>query len=237
MDTKTDNKRISVEINSDSVSLKDIYNRLQENRKLEIKNLWQRSIFLATFLVLCYKGYGALVGKMIDNRCFTDCDPCEIDIIAIFISLIGIIMSILWIAMAKGSKAWQEVYEDAIGKIENELTIPLYCRSNSPQGDESKRDMCILSTKGGPYSPSKINIVIGQVSLVIWILIFVVHIVRQFNITIRVDELNCLTLMGIIVLVVIIWLILRDPHKKSNCFNIVSGHLPNKEEHGGRMPI
>lgn len=213
-----------------------IYKRLQENRKLEIQNLWQRSIFLATFLVLCFTGYGVLIGKMIDPKCCVCCAccvPCKIDymdIIAIFISLVGIIMSILWIAMAKGSKAWQEVYEDAIGKIEEDLKIPEQYRSENLKGNAAKRDMNIWSMRGGSYSPSKINIAIGQISFVIWILIFVTHLTCLIKISIEIDKLNYCVPIGIVTVIVsvIIWLMLRDPYNKKNkpnCFNVVSEHL------------
>lgn len=152
------------------------------------------------------------------------------DIIAIFISLVGIIMSILWIAMAKGSKAWQEVYEDAIGKIEEDLKIPEQYRSENLKGNAAKRDMNIWSMRGGSYSPSKINIAIGQISFVIWILIFVTHLTCLIKISIEIDKLNYCVPIGIVTVIVsvIIWLMLRNPYNKKNkpnCFNVVSEHL------------
>lgn len=158
--------------------LNAVYERLQKNRELEIKNLWQRSIFLATFLVLCYTAYGALIGNML-NQCLNAEKICQYNIVVILTSFAGIIISVLWICMAKGSKAWQEVYEEAIKTYESEyfINIPDKYHSDNLKGDPGKRDRCLLSAKGGPFSPSKINIVIGQISFLIWICIAIVHFV------------------------------------------------------------
>lgn len=156
--------------------LNAVYERLQKNRELEIKNLWQRSIFLATFLVLCYTAYGALIGNML-NQCLNADKICQYNIVVILTSFAGIIISVLWICMAKASKAWQEVYEDAISDYEHRYwrDIPDKFYSNELKGDHNKRDRCLLSTKGGPFSPSKINIAIGQISFLIWICIAIAH--------------------------------------------------------------
>lgn len=84
--------------------------------------------------------------------------------------------SLIWIMMGKGSKAWYEIYEQKIYEIEKEddLEIPEDYRmgaSSSPWGlDEN-----IFTNKAGKYSPSKLNIMIGRVLAIIWILIFGFH--------------------------------------------------------------
>lgn len=213
--------------------------RLRECRDLEIKNLWQRSIFLATFLVLCYTAYGKLIKDILCSDCtIKENFPC-LNLVLIFISLVGILMSILWICMAKGSKAWQEVYEDVIAKYEKEYLsddIQESYRSNKLTGDLNKRDRCLLSVNGGPYSPSKINIVIGQISFVIWIFIYLTHVICHLNIAIDLGKWDYCVPIAIVSIIVwiVIWLMLRDPYKKNkaNWFNIVSKHLlhPDNED-------
>ena len=39
-------------------TIKDLYIQYWHCRDFEIQNLWQRSIFLGTFLILCFTGYG-----------------------------------------------------------------------------------------------------------------------------------------------------------------------------------
>lgn len=50
--------------------LKDVLDRLYKCRDLEISNLWQRSIFLSVFMVLCFSGYGYLLLQIINIQSF-----------------------------------------------------------------------------------------------------------------------------------------------------------------------
>jgi bacitracin transport system permease protein len=113
------------------------------------------------------------------------------NLVAFGIAMMGIVFSILWIAMAKSSKAWYEVYENAISDFEYEnyskLGIPYpYVMGNMglyKNQKDNQKDNCILSTKAGAYSPSKINIVIGQVSFFIWIIVVLIHLLDCLNLT------------------------------------------------------
>ena len=40
---------------------------------------------------------------------------------------------------------------------------------------------CLLSTKAGPYSVSRLNVVLGMVLLVTWTIVFVAHFLLIFN--------------------------------------------------------
>jgi len=162
---------------------RDFYDQYWRCRDFEIKNLWQRSIFLGTFLILCYTAYGAFFGKaFLEGNFCVNLTKWEFHVIACILALIGATFAILWIAMAKGSKAWFENYEKAIVAIEKELvSIPcekLYsgfeCR-HRPFFYGVDLDDSIYSSKGGAYSPSKINIVLGQLSLAIWMSVFAFH--------------------------------------------------------------
>lgn len=48
---------------SGELVLRDLYEQYWRCRDFEIKNLWQRSVFLGAFLILCFTGYGAFFGK------------------------------------------------------------------------------------------------------------------------------------------------------------------------------
>ena len=95
------------------VSYRDAYQRLESNRDFEIKHVWQRAIFLTAFLIACFAGYGGLVVSII-----TPGKPvislATANGIAFAIAFVGMVVSLLWIMMAKGSKMWYENYENAI---------------------------------------------------------------------------------------------------------------------------
>ena len=73
--------------------------------------------------------------------------------------------------MAKGSKAWFEVYEQKICKIEDEEDLGIkgeYSMLNMGKVPWSL-DSRLLSGKAGCYSVSKLNILIGQFLFILWI--------------------------------------------------------------------
>lgn len=209
---------------SDSYSLRDVYDELWRGRDFEISHLWQRSVFLAVFMLAIAGGYGTYMMEImfleesnsIEKNCGTLKDEAnqmknaEISveikktedekqsgniekykkIAPIFLTYLGIIFSMMWIMMAKGSKYWFEKYELGINKIlENKKfededkefnsgiaddDIPHHGKLPEPKDD----DVCdyILSPLAGRYSGSKINITIGIVALLFWCCLNILHI-------------------------------------------------------------
>lgn len=136
-------------------------------RDFEIKNLWQKSVLLTAFFVLCFTVYANILPLLFENNSdiikgLLFSEVCS------GISLVGLSFSFVWIMMAKGSKAWYELYETAICNIERDksLKIPeeyamgeIY--SNRPI------DGNLFTNVAGAYSPSKLNIVVGRIFLII----------------------------------------------------------------------
>ena len=102
----------------------DVYNFLWQGRDFELSCLWQRSIFLGAFLLGIATMY-AVYFKDVFICQFASCNQFKgvfgqilvFGFVPILITAIGIIFSELWIMMAKGSKAWYEIYEDSIAKV------------------------------------------------------------------------------------------------------------------------
>jgi hypothetical protein len=208
-----------------AIEKKDLRDTFYKNRELEIKNLWQRSIFLASFLVMCFGGYGKIVELLLNSN---DNEHIQIlHVLAILVCLLGIVFSWLWIAMAKGSKAWQEVYEDAIKSIESEPALNIeekyrYGQYNLKEGADTN----ILSCKAGRYSPSKINIAIGQVSLFMWIITILLHcgffIFNRFGINwndnIQAGDIIFICVVLVVVIFCICWRIFRLSERLTSGF-------------------
>lgn len=156
----------------------------------EIKNLWQRSLFLSAFMVLVWTGYGALQLKFMEKA-------YQIDDITHLVTSLGlcgviIILSLLWIAMAKASKFVQEAHEEHIKnfKLNNSAEIKqlfcnlkddeikLFCDLNiyELKLKEKKNLSAISFLKAYRYSPSKINIALGWVSLLVSFILLIFHI-------------------------------------------------------------
>lgn len=198
---KKNNKEYTINTNNivinSKITAKDIRDSLWRCRDFELSHLWQRSIFLTTILVLCFTGYGVVVTRMFDSVEYAVSSSTYIlNNIALLLCLVNIIFSSLWIMMAKGSKAWYERYEHAIDAFENDESLvseevlnsgirkssiggfqfQLLKEYNAPEIND-----CIFNCQGGAYSPSKINIAIGQISFVIWCAAFIIHSLLYIN--------------------------------------------------------
>lgn len=177
-------------------------------RDFELSHLWQRSVFLGAFLLLCLSGYACFAGSKIGNvqqYAAVYLFPSNGDnhrtaflwnIIALGICLIGLLMSIIWILMAKSSKMWYEIYEKYIIDFETQnpdLYIDRHYRMGAITGlEKEKVSDSIFSCKSGCYSPSKLNIAIGHVSMYIWIICGLIHLIAILLIDLNV-VFHCIT--------------------------------------------
>ena len=123
--------------NSNKFTTKDLYKELFHCRDFELQHLWQRSIFLAGFMVALFTLYSSFVGDNFNGKLNFDVNKIEqsdknivitcsaninndlsnqiaIHYFAFFIGCVGIILSQLFIMMIKGSKRWYEQFEQSI---------------------------------------------------------------------------------------------------------------------------
>ena len=182
----------------EKVTIRDVWENLWHCRDFELEHFWHRSAFLSGMLLAGFTAYGCLVGS---SSSLSDwCSPWKF-VLCEAVCLLSAVFSVLWILMAKASKYWYEKYESAIlalmGWSENEMLfddsayvfdkdkkhciagfgyaeIPGY---NDEWKKDQKSDDSIWSTKRGAFSPSKITIFIGQLSLVVWLLLGAGHLV------------------------------------------------------------
>ena len=180
----------TINIINPKISLRDMYLRFCACRDFEISHVWQRAIFLTAFMIACFAGYGGLLVAVLspDRHSISF---VMVNGIAFVISSVGIIVSLLWIMMAKGSKMWYEKYEKAIEAFSKEYSDGFDSKEVSEVGgmelsrvkgytDPDVSDW-LWNTSGGQYSVSRINIFIGQASFVAWGLVCAVHILIAFS--------------------------------------------------------
>ncbi len=181
-----------------------------ECRNFEINNLWQKSVLLTAFIVLTFTIYATILSKLFDINDLPN--KILIHEICSGISLIGLIFAIIWIMMGKGSKAWYELYENAICTIEREKKIDIPEKYAMGRKETySYPDGNIFTSKGGKYSPSKLNIFIGKVFMFIWFSIFAIHTMNIF-LLIKQERVNnncpCLYCIVEVILLILFLLIL-----------------------------
>ncbi len=180
---------------------KYIYDKVYQGYEREISTLWQRSVFLGAFILGIATAYGTIFSKALENDIsFTAF--WGVQILLCFISLLGIIFSILWVCMARASKANQEEFEMRLTVFGREFEISaLNCTENSDDNSFFNKtgthpnilgevdslkfskyakwchetNTRFFSTIGGSFSVSKINIIIGFVFFFVFILLFLFH--------------------------------------------------------------
>lgn len=159
----------------------DIYKTLWRCRDFELTTLWQRSMMLGAFMVVTYSGYGMLLFWGLEKG--TASKWALFSLMAIGLCCFGMVFSTLWVMMLKGSKNWFETCEAALNAFQanapddafasDEIrrlsafevfwTRQTYRAKAQYEGNDS-----LFSTAAGHYSVSRIAIVIGQVSLLCW---------------------------------------------------------------------
>ena len=231
----------------DIITLRDVHKILWMCRDFEINHLWQRSIFLAAFMTLLFTGYGVLFSKFCDYFAATQSSANTLFVLSVaslVLSLLGVVFAVFWIMMAKGSKAWYEIYEKAICEIEGATD-----KAKTSEGNEAdrytnekvnqlrnekllhglllERAECndnIFSTDAGSYSVSRVNIAIGHVSLIFWSILYFVHIGIYVFKTWDKSPYACnlypifFALIGVITFGVVVWL-LHSKKLKSTSLN------------------
>ncbi len=180
--------------NKDSkITYKDVYDVRWRCRDLELTTFWQRAILFGSFMVLAYTGYGVLLSMVMEMK-----EPISVvrwnfvNLVAVGISCFGIITSLLWILLAKGSKAWINRNESAISAFEKQELLKAFestdvqnvagfqlTAANNKYYEKNfgKNDDGILSAKAGAYSVSRVIACLGQVSFIGWGLIAIAHLV------------------------------------------------------------
>lgn len=172
-----------------NLTKKELYTQYWRCRDFELSSLWQKSIFLSAFMLLCLTGYGMFFTSIFSSSSFNGfrgVKAIDINIVSLCIGSLGLVFSTLWILLSKSSKAWYEVYERSIASIElddsdfmpyeNIGGFKVENLSKYKTGESPIFNQRLFSSNGGGFSPSRINIAIGHVLFVIWALIMSLHI-------------------------------------------------------------
>lgn len=163
--------------NNNEVSLKELREGFYSCRTFEVSNLWRRSFLLSIFQVLSFILYGLPASGLL-NAAPGASNLLTLNQAACAAALFGMSFAVIWIMMAKGSKAWYEVYERYIFEIEREETGGLKIPERYRLGALCRpweMNSNLFSKKAGRYSPSRLNITIGTVLLTTWFAVLVFH--------------------------------------------------------------
>jgi hypothetical protein len=142
--------------------LEEQLKRAYELRDFEITHYWKRAQYFWGFLAVIYAGFFAtLITHSKGNKIY-------IEYILIICS-VGCVFSFAWYLVNRGSKRWQEHWENIINDLENKLNKPLY--SLKPEVDTSLFN-------AGNFSVSRINITVSFIVFISWIALWLFTVIN-----------------------------------------------------------
>lgn len=155
--------------------------RAYELRDFEISHYWKRAQYFWGFLAVIFAGYFLILTKT---------DELKVsNIYLISINCLGIIFSYAWYFTNRGSKKWQQHWENVIIKYEKILNRPVY-------NEEILVKMHFLNA--GNYSVSRINILISITVFLFWLALLIYNLWKFDNIWISMTSLSIIIISGII---------------------------------------
>lgn len=124
--------------------------RAWKNRDFEIDKYWSRATYFWAFIASAFAGYLGILAS----------DKIEVNLkqtYTFMLACIGLIFSVAWIFVNKGSKKWQENWEKHIDMLEDYVTGPIYKTTITERG----------------YSVSKINLRVSEFIFGVWAILFI----------------------------------------------------------------
>jgi hypothetical protein len=149
-------------IGRDKKKIQEAYKRAWQNRDFEIDKFWTRSAYFWGFIAAIFAGYIAVITSK--NGIQTNMD--------VYLIALGLLFSIAWLLVIKGSKCWQQNWEAHIDKLEDEITGPLYKT---------------VYRKGKTfYSVSKVNELLAWIMIMVWAALYLLNILQLGDIFIKI---------------------------------------------------
>lgn len=172
----------------------EVFKQILDIRKFEIELYWKRTSFFWTIIGSIIAGYFLAFSKL-DN---------SLNSLKILFSLsnLGLIFSIGWYFVNRGSKFWQVNWEKHMDAIEDDIIGPLYKTTINKEYYGSRKQFLKLVSPF-PFSVSKINQVLNLVLIGFWLLINIdfslTHLTIDFSSLKNYYSFFTLTGLGIVI--------------------------------------
>lgn len=138
----------------------EVLKHILDIRKFEIDLYWKRTTFFWTILAAIIAGYFLIYSRLAvapDNNALK---------ILFSLGCLGLVFSIGWYFVNRGSKFWQVNWEKHLDCIEDEVIGPLY-KTTIDTNYYHKKLFHLVAPY--PFSVSKINQILNIVLIVFWI--------------------------------------------------------------------
>ncbi|MBR4326806.1 MAG: hypothetical protein IKP73_14910, partial [Bacteroidales bacterium] len=145
-----------------------MYDRYNKCRDMELDRFWKNSVFVWVFLSLCFGAFGIVLMDYYAQEGASKLDQNKAKIFLSAISFIGFTMSKIWIWMARGLKAWYEVYENAVWDLESKSNVFKFDRQYTIENYWNVKTNGLRPFNSDRISPSRIVILIGRLMALSW---------------------------------------------------------------------
>jgi hypothetical protein len=140
----------------------EVFKQILDIRKFEIELYWKRTSFFWTIIGSIIAGYFIVFAKS-DNL-------INSNKILFSLANLGLVFSVGWYFVNRGSKFWQVNWEKHMDTIEDDIIGPLY---KTTINKEYYRKKFFRLVSPFPFSVSKINQILNLVLICFWLLIIV----------------------------------------------------------------
>ncbi|UFS71766.1 hypothetical protein LPW11_06120 [Geomonas sp. RF6] len=138
-------------------------------RKFEIELYWKRATYFWALIAVAFAGYFAILGSehLIDKQ-----------YLAYIVSCVGILFTWAWFLVNRGSKYWQENWENHVDMLEDVVTGPLYKTVLYRPQEENLTEKYFTGPL--PVSASKSNQWVSLFTVCIWV-ILIIHALPELH--------------------------------------------------------
>lgn len=149
--------------------LEKAYQKAWDNRDFEINKFWTRAAYFWGFIVLIF---GGLMTVLTSER-----NQIVINLhLDMYLISLGLLFSIAWYLVMRGSKSWQENWELHIDFLENFISGPIY-KTIHYNGNRF-------------YSVSKINELLALLIILVWLSFFIQYYSENFIFSLEVGVID-----------------------------------------------
>jgi len=174
--------------------VKNALDKAWEVRDFEIDLYWKRATYFWLFIASIFAGFFLVLGDT-DLEQNLNFIKLSTDNIVLLIAALGVIFSLAWVCVNKGSKFWQENWEEHIYNLEIEYYGYLYSTPSPKLFNKTT------------FSVSKVNLIISYFVLAVWGLIFL-SCLYMTNIFKLVKVINFSTIFSLSILVLVLLFII-----------------------------
>lgn len=165
-----------------------------DTRKFEIDLYWKRATYFWTFISADIAAFALIYARMGAS--------VERSALMALFSFLGVLFSIGWYFVNRGSKYWQENWEDHIGALITKEAGPIFKYRKNP------KDKFVKFNGSYPFSVSKVNQFLSGMTFIFWVIIFISSSFSFFSKIMSqcCCAILCTLVITILLLVILIWM-------------------------------